>query len=47
MDDKLSLVKETLKKYNQEHLIRFYPELTEEQKTILLNQILKGNFVFI
>lgn len=44
MDDKLSLVKETLKKYNQEHLIRFYPELTEEQKTILLNQILKINF---
>ena len=44
MDDKLNLVKELLKKYNQEHLIQFYSELTESQKNNLLNQILKINF---
>ena len=44
MDDKLNLVKEILKKYGQEHLIQFYSELTESQKSYLLNQILKINF---
>ena len=44
MDDKLTLVKDLLKKYNQEHLLRFYSELTEEQKSFLLNQILQINF---
>ena len=40
MEDRLNEVKKILKKYNQEHLIQFYPELTDEQKTSLLNQIL-------
>lgn len=44
MDDKLSTVRDVLKKYNQEHLIRFIGELTEQQKTNLLNQILNINF---
>ena len=44
MDDKLILVKEILKNYNQEHLIQFYSELTEIQKANLLNQILGINF---
>lgn len=44
MDDKLSIVKEILEKYNQKHLIQFYNELTESQKSDLLNQILKINF---
>ena len=41
MEDKLSEVKKILSKYNQEHLIQFYSELTEKQKSDLLNQILK------
>lgn len=44
MEDKLNKVKEILSKYNQEHLIQFYHELTENQKSDLLNQILKINF---
>lgn len=44
MEDKLKIVKEILKKYDQEHLIRFYSELTDVQKSNLLNQILKINF---
>ena len=44
MDDKLIIVKEILKRYNQEHLIQFYSELTETQKSSLLNQILSINF---
>lgn len=44
MDDKLSIVKDILKKYNQQHLIQFFNELTELQKNDLLNQILKINF---
>ena len=32
MEDRLNEVKKILKKYNQEHLIQFYPELTDEQK---------------
>ena len=44
MDDKLIIVKEILKRYNQEHLIQFYHELTETQKSNLLNQILSINF---
>ena len=44
MDEKLSTVKQILIKYHQEHLLRFYSELTEEQKVGLLNQILKINF---
>lgn len=44
MEDKLNKVKEILSKYNQEHLIQFYPELTENQKSDLLNQIFKIDF---
>lgn len=44
MEDKLKIVKEILKKYNQEHLIQFYAELTESQKSDLLNQILEIDF---
>ena len=41
MENKLSKVRDILKKYNQEHLLQFYNELTESQKSDLLNQILK------
>ena len=34
MEDKLSEVKKILSKYNQEHLIQFYSELTEKQKSL-------------
>lgn len=44
MDDKLNTVREILKKYNQEHLLQFYSELTENQKSDLLNQILDIDF---
>lgn len=44
MEDKLNKAKEILKKYNQEHLLQFYDELSEEQKNILINQILNMNF---
>lgn len=44
MDDKLQIVKEILKKYNQTHLLQFYSELTDLQKSDLLKQILKINF---
>ena len=30
MEDKLNKAKEILKKYNQEHLLQFYDELSEE-----------------
>ncbi len=44
MDDTLNTVKSILKKYNQEHLINFINELTETQKSNLLNQILNIDF---
>ena len=44
MNDKLAEAKEILKKYDQEHLLYFYDELLDEQKEILLNQILHTNF---
>ena len=44
MDNKLEEVKQILKKYDQEHLIRFYDELTDDEKNVLLNQILNINF---
>ncbi len=44
MDDKLNTVKSILKKYNQEHLLQFYSELTDSQKSSLLNQILNIDF---
>ncbi len=44
MNNKLTKAKLILKKYNQEHLLNLYNELSEEQKEILLNQILRINF---
>lgn len=44
MDDKIKIAKDILKKYNQEHLLYFYDELSEEEKNILINQILNIDF---
>jgi UDP-N-acetylglucosamine pyrophosphorylase len=44
MDDKLKLAKEILKKYNQEHLLNFYDEISNEEKNMLINQILNIDF---
>ncbi len=44
MEDKYLLVKEKLTKYNQEHLLKFYNELTDEEKGNLLEDILKIDF---
>ena len=44
MGDKLKLARDILQKYNQEHLLNFYNEISEEQKNILINQILTINF---
>ena len=44
MDDKLSIAKEILEQYNQQHLLKFYSSLTDSQKNDLLNQILKIDF---
>ena len=47
MEDKLNKVKFILHKYNQEHLLNFYKELTNVQKDKLLDQILNINFDLI
>lgn len=47
MDEKLKKVRAILKKYHQEHLLAFYTDLNENEKTILLDQILKIDFDFI
>lgn len=44
MNNKLIKAKEILKEYNQEHLLFFYDELSDDQKEVLLNQILKTRF---
>ena len=44
MIDKLSKVKDILLKYNQEHLLYFYNELSDDQKETLLNQLLNIDF---
>lgn len=44
MDNKLDIAKSILKKYNQEHLLCLYDELSEQEKNILLNQILETDF---
>ena len=45
MDDSILLkAKEILKKYKQEHLLCLYDELSDEEKCLLVNQILKINF---
>ena len=47
MEAKLNKVKFILHKYNQEHLLNFYKELTNVQKDKLLDQILNINFDLI
>ena len=37
MEEKLSMVKELLAKYGQEHLLQCYSKLSDEQKNRLLN----------
>lgn len=44
MEDKLIKVKDLLKKYNQEHLLTFFDDLSTENKELLLNQILDIDF---
>ena len=44
MNNKLEKVNKILSTYNQEHLIKFYNELDNSQKELLLNQILRINF---
>ena len=44
MNDKLNMAKDILKKYNQEHLLQFYSEITESQRAYLLNHILNIDF---
>lgn len=44
MKDKYLLVKEKLNKYGQEHLLKFYEELSNEEKENLLEDILEINF---
>ena len=43
-DSKLLKAKEILKKYDQEHLLCLYEELSNEEKDLLINQILEINF---
>lgn len=38
------IAKEILEKYHQEHLLNFYNELNNEQRTLLINQICNINF---
>ena len=44
MESKLEKAKQILSTYNQEHLMMFYDELEENQKELLLNQILRIDF---
>lgn len=44
MGDKYLAVKEKLSKYRQEHLLKFYEELTDEERENLLEDILEINF---
>lgn len=44
MDTELHNTMQILKKYNQEHLLGFYDELTDSQKEILLSQINQVDF---
>lgn len=44
MEDQLKKAINILKKYNQEHLLQFYDELTESQKQDLIHQILSIDF---
>ena len=42
--NKLTKVKNILHKFNQEHLLAFYDEISKEQQEMLLNQILSIDF---
>ena len=44
MNDDFLKAKDTLKKYNQEHVLNFYDKLSEENKKKLVNQILSIDF---
>lgn len=44
MSPDLSQIKDLLKKYNQEHLLAFWDELTDEQKEKFLFQLSHINF---
>lgn len=44
MIEDLKRAKEILKKYNQEHLLNFYDELNDNEKSLLLKQICNINF---
>ena len=44
MNEKYEEAKKLVKKYNQEHLLKFYDELDEEKKKELLDQILSIDF---
>lgn len=43
----INILKETLKKYNQEHLLKYYDELTETEKNILIEQINNIDWDFV
>lgn len=44
MNEKLKKAQELVKKYNQEHLLKFYDEMSDEKKEALLDQILSIDF---
>ena len=44
MDSNFETAKSIIKKYNQEHLLKFYDELSNENKELLINQILNTDF---
>lgn len=44
MEEELKKVQEILEKYNQQHLLSFYDELTDDEKQKLLQQILNTDF---
>ena len=44
MDVEYSKIKDTLNKYNQNHLLNFYEKLDEEKKQKLIKQITKIDF---
>lgn len=44
MKEKLEKAKKILKQYNQEHLIKYFDNLSKEKQEILLDQILNINF---
>ena len=47
MDDKFTRVKKLLEKYNQEHLLKFYDVLSQDEKETLLNQLSSIDFELI